>query len=150
MDIEYDKVLNFGVQRIYEELRNKFKFQNKSEKSIHWTISVVWTEREPAKFKISETEGELEPGKTCILNISYYLEEIEMYKGDLTLIIDDCSKVVIPVFTGGKSNIVIEPNILEMSNKNNQLENLMTTRDTFKVKNNNPFKVVFCWMHCSD
>ena len=70
-----------------------------------------------------------------------------MYKGDLTLIIEN-SKAVIPVFTGGKSNVVIDPDELQISNKNkNPLEN---TEKTFKVRNNNPFKVVFCWMHGMD
>ena len=85
--------------------------------------------------------------KNCAINIIFQLEEIEMYKGDVTLTIDNDQKVSIPVFTGGKSNVVIEPEHLAIMNKNPILEN---SDITFKVRNNNPFKVVFCWMQGKD
>ena len=40
-----------------------------------------------------------------------------MYKGYITLTIDDEQQVSIPVFTGGKSNVVIIPEKLEITNK---------------------------------
>jgi hypothetical protein len=48
---------------------------------------------------------------------------------------------------GGKSNIVIEPDKIELSNKNNPLVNV---NHTFKVRNNNDFAVYYCWMHGQD
>ena len=49
---------------------------------------------------------------------------------------------------GGKSNIVIDPDKIEISNKNPNP--MVKVNHTFKVRNNNNFEVYYCWMHGQD
>ena len=62
VDIEYDKILNLGVQRIMEERKNILRFRNISKNNITWKICAVWDDKEPAIFRFGEDQGELEAG----------------------------------------------------------------------------------------
>lgn len=75
VDIEYDKILNLGVQRIMEERKNIFRFSNISKNFISWKIQAEWhDDKEPAVFRFSEDEGELEAGQNCKINIFFMLD----------------------------------------------------------------------------
>lgn len=153
VEMEYDRILNLGVQKIMEEKRNTFKFRNISRNQIQWSISITWCGNAPKEFKFSDkTNGVLEPNEDCGVGFVFFLSEIEMYKGEVVLHIrhthnDETQEVKIPVFTGGKSNITIDPDKLDLTNKNQILEN---SDVTFKLRNKNPFKVVFCWVQGKD